>query len=112
MTHDMTTHGGGGQRGCNGSKLQQAQHAIATMMKRMLHEDGTEHEVNSTASSGRSWEGDIDASWTMKEKAVGVGGRGRPGECRMTAFPKGTTLAFCTNRNGAPPHSHIHLNLR
>ena len=112
MTHDMTTHGGGGQRGCNGSKLQQAQHAIATMMKRMLHEDGTEHEDNSTASSGRSWEGDIDASWTMKEKAVGVGGRGRPGECRMTAFPKGTTLAFCTNRNGAPPHSHIHLNLR
>ena len=59
--------------------LQQAQHAIATMMKRMLHEDGTEHEDNSTASSGRSWEGDIDASWTMKEKAVGVGGRGRPG---------------------------------
>ena len=47
MTHDMTTHGGGGQRGCNGSKLQQAQHAIATMMKIMLHEDGTEHEVNS-----------------------------------------------------------------
>ena len=57
--------------GCNGCKLQQAQHAIATMMKRMLHEDGTEHEDNSTASSGRSWEGDIDASWTMKEKAVG-----------------------------------------
>ena len=79
MTHDMTTHGGGGQRGCNGCKLQQAQHASATMMKRMLHEDGTEHEDNSTASSGRSWEGDIDASWTTKEKAVGVGGRGRPG---------------------------------
>ena len=60
--------------------FQQVLCAIATMVKRTLHEDGTDHQSSSIDSWGRSWKGDTDASWKTKERAVGVGGGlGRPG---------------------------------
>ena len=48
-------------------------HAVVTMTKGKLHKDGTDHSESRIAGRRRSWEDDIDASWTTKDRAVGVG---------------------------------------
>ena len=47
-------------------------HAVVTMTKGKLHKDGTDHSESRIAGRRRSWEDDIDASWTTKDRAVGV----------------------------------------
>ena len=43
-------------------------HVVVTMAKRKLHDDGADHSESSIAGRRRSWEDDIDASWTTKDK--------------------------------------------
>ena len=64
--------------------FQQVLCAIATMVKRTLHEDGTDHQSSSIDSWGRSWKGDTDASSLMEDEGKSCRCRrrlGRPWEC-------------------------------
>ena len=91
--------------------FQQVLCAIATMVKRTLHEDGTDHQTSCIDCWGRSWKGDTDASWKTKERAVGVGGaldgRGSAGR-QLRAFLMCTKKDLDGNDHGRPAHCVWH----
>ena len=91
--------------------FQQVLCAIATMMKRTLHEDGTDHQTSCIDCWGRSWKGDTDASWKTKERAVGVGGaldgRGSAGR-QLRAFLMCPKKDLDGNDHGGVPHCVWH----
>ena len=54
------------------------------MTKGKLHKDGIDHSESRIAGRRRSWEDDIDASWTTKDRAVGVGALLGRHSCKRT----------------------------